>query len=212
MSFPKLNRLLGGLAVIVGLLSLAAFRIPPEESPFRRIVKSLLGFYATTLPEKAYLHLDRPYYASGETVWFKAYLVEADSHRPDTLSKILYVELISPQRRIVARRTLHLQAGVAPGDLALPDTLAAGTYQLRAYTNWMRNAGPAFFFSRPLAVLDAQGKLPGGPALTAKTDLQFFPEGGSLIDELESEVGFRAVDGLGARGGRAGRGARCAGP
>ena len=197
MSFPKVNRLLGGLAVMAGLLTLAAFRVPPEESPFRRIVKSLLGFYATTLPEKAYLHLNRPYYASGETVWFKACLAEADSHRPDTLSKILYVELISPQRRIVARRTLHLLAGVAPGDLALPDTLAAGTYQLRAYTNWMRNAGPDFFFSRPLAVLDAQGKLPAGPAPTAKTDLQFFPEGGSLIDELESEVGFRAVDGLG---------------
>ena len=171
--------------------------MPPEENPFRRIVKSLLGFYATSLPEKAYLHLDRPYYASGETVWFKAYLAEADSHRPDTLSKILYVELLSPQRRMVARRTLRLQGGVAPGDLALPDTLAAGTYQLRAYTNWMRNAGPAFFFSRPLAVLNAQGKLPGGPAPTAKTDLQFFPEGGSLVNGLESEVGFRAVDGLG---------------
>ena len=197
MSFPKINRRLGGLAVVAGLLILTAFRIPPEESPFRRIIKSLLGFYATTLPEKAYLHLDRPYYASGETVWFKAYLAEADSHRPDTLSKILYVELISPQRRIVARRTLQLRAGVAPGDLALPDTLPAGTYQLRAYTNWMRNAGPDFFFSRPLVVLDAQGQLPGGPAPTAKTDLQFFPEGGSLIDELESEVGFRAIDGTG---------------
>ena len=67
MPFPQVNRLLGGLVVIAGRLSLAAFRIPPEESLFRRIVKSLLGFYATTLPEKAYLHLDRPYYASGET-------------------------------------------------------------------------------------------------------------------------------------------------
>ena len=197
MFFPKVNRLLGGLAATAGLLAVAAFRLPPEESPFRRIVKNLLGFYATTLPEKAYLHLDRPYYAGGETVWFKAYLVEADSHRADTLSKILYVELLSPQRRMVARRTLHLKAGVAAGDLALSDTLPAGTYQLRAYTNWMRNAGPAFFFSRPLAVLDAQGKLPGGPAPTAKPDLQFFPEGGSLVDDLESEVGFRAADGLG---------------
>ena len=197
--FPSpLNRLLGGLAVVAGLLTVAAFRLPPEETPFRRIVKSLLGFYATTLPEKAYLHLDRAYYASGETVWFKAYLAEADSHRPDTLSKVLYVELVSPRRGIVAQRTLRLQAGVAPGDLALPDTLPAGTYQLRAYTSWMRNAGPAFFFSRPLTVLDARGKLPAaGPAPAPKTDLQFFPEGGNLIEEIESEVGFRAVDGQG---------------
>ncbi|GAA4037860.1 Plug domain-containing protein [Hymenobacter glaciei] len=188
---------MGSLAIIAGLLSVAAFRLPPEENPFRRIVKSLLGFYATTLPEKAYLHLDRPCYASGETVWFKAYLAEADSHRPDTLSKILYVELVSPERRIVAQRTLRLQAGVAPGDIVLPDTLPAGTYQLRAYTSWMRNAGPAFFFSRPLAVLDARGKLPAGPLPATKTDLQFFPEGGSLVDGIESEVAFRAVDSQG---------------
>ena len=197
MVFPHLNRSLGGLAVVAGLLAVAAFQTPPDDSPFRRIVKSLLGFYATTLPEKAYLHLDRPAYSSGETVWFKAYLAEADSHRPDTLSKILYVELVSPQRRVVAQRTLRLQAGVAPGDLALPDTLPAGTYQLRAYTNWMRNAGPAFFFSRPLAVLDARGTLPVASSPTAKPDLQFFPEGGNLITGIESEVGFRAVDAQG---------------
>lgn len=179
------------------LLAIVAFRWPSEDSPFRKILTSLLRFYATALPGKAYLHLDRPFYAQGETIWFKAYVVEADSHRPDTLSKILYVELVSARRAIVARRTLRLRAGMAPGDLALPDTLPAGTYQLRAYTNWMRNAGPAFFFRRPLAVLDAQGSLPVAPLAAAKTDLQFFPEGGNLIDGVESEVGFRAIDGHG---------------
>ncbi|SET35990.1 MG2 domain-containing protein [Hymenobacter actinosclerus] len=197
MPLPKRNRLTGWLAGCACLLTVAAFQLPSQDSPFRQIIKSLANFYATTLPEKVYLHLDRPYYASGQTVWFKAYVVEADSHRPDTLSKILYVELVSARQAVVARRLLRLEAGVAPGDLALPDTLPAGTYQLRAYTNWMRNAGPAFFFSRPLAVLDTRGSLPAPPATAAKTDLQFFPEGGNLVDELESEVGFRAVDAQG---------------
>ena len=197
MTFPNLSRALGGLAVVAGLLAVAAFRTPPDESPFRRVVKSLLSFYATTLPEKAYLHLDRAAYSSGETVWFQAYLAEADSHQPDTLSKILYVELVSPQRRVVAQRTLRLRAGVAPGDIALPDTLPAGTYQLRAYTSWMRNAGPAFFYSQPLAVRDARGSLPMAPPGATKPDLQFFPEGGNLIAGIESEVGFRAVDAQG---------------
>jgi hypothetical protein len=174
------------------LLGLLAFRLPSDDNPLQRIVKSLAAFYGTSLPEKAYLHLDRPFYASGETLWFKAYVVEADSHRPDTLSKVLYVELLSPWRGLVAQRTLRLKGGRAHGDMALPDTLPTGTYQLRAYTSWMRNAGAAFFFSRPLAIVSAAG--PRAATSSPRVNVNFFPEGGNLVDGLESEVGFKAVD------------------
>ncbi|WP_460502481.1 MG2 domain-containing protein, partial [Hymenobacter agri] len=189
--FSRAARWLMGSALL-GIV--AAFQSPPEESLARRIAKSLRVYYATALPEKAYLHLDRPYYAAGETVWFRAYAVEADSHRPDTLSKVLYVDLMSAQRRVL-QRTLRLQAGQASGDFTLPDTLAAGTYQLRAYTSWMRNAGPDFFFARSLAVLGA-----GSPTQASETghpttpDVHFYPEGGNLVAGMEGEVGFKAVD------------------
>jgi hypothetical protein len=175
--------------------ALCAFQRPADDDFFKRVVKSLVTFYGTSLPEKAYLHLDRPFYASGETVWLKAYVVEADSHRPDTLSKVLYVDLFSAQRRLMARRTLRLQGGLATADIALPDTLPAGTYQLRAYTSWMRNAGQEFFFTRPLSVVGTTGTKPSSSS--SKTDVQFFPEGGNLIDGLESHVGFRAVNARG---------------
>ncbi|AIZ63306.1 hypothetical protein PK28_05635 [Hymenobacter sp. DG25B] len=182
---------------ILLLVVISAFQLPAEDGILQRIAKSLVTFYGTSLPEKAYLHLDRPFYASGETVWFKAYLVEADSHRPDTLSKVLYVDLLSPQQRVVAQRILRLSGGLAHGDIALPDTLATGTYQLRAYTSWMRNAGPAFFFSLALPIARTAAQPASPPAASAPVDLQFFPEGGTLVDELESEVAFKAVDGQG---------------
>ncbi|TPG67002.1 MG2 domain-containing protein [Hymenobacter nivis] len=197
--FPStFRRRLAGAVAAAGALAAAAFQLPAADASFPHIVKSLAEFYGTSLPEKAYLHLDRPFYAAGETVWFKAYLAEADSHRPDTLSKVLYVDLLSARGGLVAKRTLRLRGGLAPGDLALPDTLPAGTYQLRAYTSWMRNAGAAFFFARPLVVTTTAG----APAADAgapgpKIDVQFFPEGGNLVDGLASEVGFRAVDGRG---------------
>jgi hypothetical protein len=61
------------------------------------LAERVAAFYATAKPEKVYLHLDRPVYGTGETIWFNAYLVDALRHRPDSLSKILYVELLSPQ-------------------------------------------------------------------------------------------------------------------
>lgn len=180
-----------GVVVVLGLV---AFRPPAEDGPFQRIVKSLVGFYGTSLPEKVYLHFDRPFYASGETIWFKAYAVEADSHRPDTLSKVLYVDLLSAQQRLVAQRTLRLHGGLTHGDIALPDTLPTGTYQLRAYTSWMRNAGAAFFFARPLTIVHPTATPTKAGARSARVEVRFFPEGGNLVEGLESEVGFKATD------------------
>ena len=54
-------------------------------------------------------------------------------------------------------------AGAPAGDLAIADTLAAGTYELRAYTNWMRNAGEAFVYSRHLSVWPASPLGPSEP-------------------------------------------------
>ena len=99
----------------------------------------------------------------------------------------------------MARRTLRVEpGGLANGDIELDDSLRAGTYLLRAYTNWMRNQGPSFFYQRQLQVWPAAPKDSdaGGttapisrPAtaqktITSKVDVQFFPEGGNLVAGL----------------------------
>src|SRR5471032_50959 len=116
---------------------------------------------ATTSPffyEKVYLHTDRDVYTQGEDLWFKAYLVNAQNNKPISYSHNLYVELISPGLQITMRHALRLEDGLGNGDFKLPDTLSAGTYRLRAYTNWMRNFGDAFVFEKNIAVVSATGK------------------------------------------------------
>jgi len=200
-------------AAALGLLTAgtAAFRSPTDDDVVRRIVQGVQKFYGASLPEKAYLHLDKPWYTPGETIWLEAYVVDATRHLPDTLSKVLHVELLNAKNQLVARRNLRLEAGLAPGDIALPDTLASGNYTLRAYTNWMRNAGPEFFYSRrlsvwPAAPLEAPDSKPAAVrarAASARTaaaavarapDVQFFPEGGNLVAGLENVVAFKVTD------------------
>lgn len=131
-------------------------------------------------------------------------------HRPDSLSRVLYVKLLTA-KQLVARRVLLLANGQGHGSLALPDTLPPGTYLLRAYTNWMRNASPAFFYQHQVQIWPGPGasvsaRPPASPArqllpvaAIRPPDMQFFPEGGSLIEELESRVAFKAIgaDGVG---------------
>ena len=191
-----------------GLLALmAAQPRPPDENILQRIARQVSEYYAAVRPEKAYLHLDKPVYATGETIWFSAYVVDGLRHLADSTSQVLYVDLVSPQQKVVARRTLRLKGGRAAGDLDLADTLAAGNYRLRAYTNWMRNAGDEFVYSRRLQVwaaspytaqtppLAAAAQKAGGAPVPAanKPDVQFFAEGGNLVEGLPAVVACKAT-------------------
>lgn len=105
--------------------------------------------YVEKLPqEKSYLHLDKAFYSSGETIWFSAYLVDARSKKPSEWSNILYVDLLSEDRKVIDSKKLNIRGGFSHGEFILPDDIASGTYFIRAYTSWMRNFDEGLFFSR----------------------------------------------------------------
>jgi hypothetical protein len=76
-----------------------------------------------TVFEKVYLHFDWHFYLSGDDIWFKAYLVDAQTNRlSQKSSRILYAELISPESRILMRRVLYVDSdGCSIGDFKLKD-------------------------------------------------------------------------------------------
>jgi len=98
--------------------------------------------------EKTYVQSDKAYYVAGEDVWFKAYLVNAQTGLRINTSNVLYVELISPVAKVITRETIYLQNGLGEGDFMLPDNAASGNYRIRAYTNWMQNFGDLFIFEK----------------------------------------------------------------
>ena len=147
------------------------------------------------LTEKAYLHFDKPYYATGDTIYFKAYVTLGERHKLSNLSGVLHVDLINPGNKIEQGIKLPLVNGLAWGDFVLPDTLAPGNYRIRAYTRWMLNDGNLFEQTIPIGSIHTQ-KVPESStakAVIAKPDLQFFPEGGQLIAGLPSKVAFKAT-------------------
>ena len=98
--------------------------------------------FGTGLPqEKVYLHIDNTCYFVGDTIWYKAYVTRSDKGRLTDLSKIMYVELLTPDGYLVERQQLKMEDGTAHGAFTLTDSLYAGYYELRAYTRWMLNFG-----------------------------------------------------------------------
>ena len=90
--------------------------------------------------EKVYLHLDNTSYYKGDTIWYKSYLVRADSLTYSDMSRILYVELLSPDGLVVKRESIIVSPnGYSDGNFVLQDSLYSGFYEIRAYTRWMLN-------------------------------------------------------------------------
>ena len=101
-----------------------------------------MSLFGTMLPqEKVYLHLDNTCYFVGDTIWYKGYVTRSDKGALTDLSKILYVELLTPDGFFVERQQLEMPNGTANGAFVLTDSLYAGYYELRAYTRWMLNFG-----------------------------------------------------------------------
>jgi hypothetical protein len=171
---------------------------------------------ATPGIEKIYLHTDKSIYFIGEDLWYKAYDVRAYNNLLYDNSNILYVELISPDAEIIARNKTNIEIGLGHGDFQLTDSLGVkpGVYQLRAYTNWNRNFGEDFVFKKNIEIIDVfqtQSKTDKAQNSATKTkalpqpqisaisnqnnfNIDFFPEGGSLLENVASVVGFKAVD------------------
>ncbi|MES2651562.1 MAG: TonB-dependent receptor [Bacteroidota bacterium] len=122
------------------------------EDPFKALLKKLEEFTINYPTEKVHLHLDKPYYAIGDDIWFKAYVVDGRTLEPTTMSNVLYVELIDENDSLKNRLKIPMNTGTTWGDFKLSDTISDGNYRIRAYTQLMRNAGPEFFFDKIIKI------------------------------------------------------------
>jgi len=158
--------------------------------------------------EKAYLQTDRSYYSTGETVWFSAYLVNGKSTGLTATSNNLQVELVSSKSIVRDSKIIRIDGGLGKGDFELKDSIPSGWYNIRAYTNWMRNFGNDFVFQKRIYIsnnivenasyFSRNPEKKSEAAASGKTkSIAFFPEGGALVEGLTSIVAFKTNDELG---------------
>ncbi|GAB3932809.1 hypothetical protein [Larkinella terrae] len=160
--------------------------------------KQLEAYRNRALQEKLFLHIDRTFYVAGELMWFKINYVDGSFHKPLSLSKVTYLEVLDKENRPVLQTKVAMADGAGDGSLFIPTTLASGNYLVRAYTNWMKNFSPDYFFEKTVTIVNTFRKLELPPLKDSlATDIQFFPEGGNLVRKLTSTVAFKTV---GSRG------------
>ena len=191
------------LLLTFALLAFSSYKIASSNDELiKKIVAQLNNYLRQAPEEKAYLHFDKPYYMAGETVWFKAYLFDAAQHGIDSVSRILYVDLVQPEKGTILKHlTLKCTSGTTNGEIKLDEKLPEGVYTLRAYTQYMRNFSDDFFFKKELKIWQKKdNKTPNEgdmKAFSLVADCPFFPESGNLVAGVLSRVGFKAVNKMG---------------
>ena len=175
------------------------------------LTNDLVKWVDTLHPQKIYLQLDKKSYYSHDKIWFKAYLLDGTNHKSDSASKHIYVELINPFKNIVQTVRIRMKEGEGDGVFTLIDTVPEGLYQIRAYTNWMKNFDPGYYFHTTLSVYNVYNKylITKKEAKKNKKIIKtrkkkeeiyftrFFPEGGRMLRGYETKVAFKSSNILG---------------
>lgn len=150
--------------------------------------------------EKLYVHTDRANYLQGDTVWFRAYLMNTNRERDD-YSHFIYAELLKDSL-VISRQTITDNQGLFSGYIPLADTLRSGSYNLRFYTRHLATLPQPSYFYRQI-ILGGNSFHQYRKTLTNRGHVpfhvSFFPEGGSLPLGSTTRIAFKALnpDGLG---------------
>jgi hypothetical protein len=176
-------------------------------------IDSMINLYGERYPqEKIYVQFDKPAYNTGETIWFKSYLFAGIS--PSLISKNFYAELLDPSGKVIQHKLFPIYEASSAGHFDLPLNLPHSTLIFRAYTTWMLNFDTSFLFTKTIRILNKTTASAGGATGSAATagakqtaaagaagssstgtiSLRLFPEGGELVNGLESVVAFKATD------------------
>jgi len=153
---------------------------------------SSISDYSNRFPdEKIHVHFDKDNYLPGETVWMRGYLLSG-SH-PSGLSKNLYFDWTDADGRLLLHSVAPVNDGMASSYYRIPAWVKNGVLHVKVYTQWMLNFDQNFLFDRDIPILMPVSSLPPAPD-KQQTRLDFFPEGGDLLNGVSSVLAFEASD------------------
>src|SRR5690554_767515 len=203
-------------AIALPLIFLS-LQIWAQENPQSdNITTKLEAYVSRSAPEKTFLHTDKDLYTHGETIWFKAYLINGVDHSTSDKSKVIYMELLDSNDNFIVQRKLYINGPGASGDINIDGSFEEGDYSIRAYTKYMLNEGSPIFFQKEISILKRpipnsiankslsedtkDRKNPNHDVRVAELagpNVRFFPEGGDLVTGLQSRMGLKIIDEFG---------------
>ncbi len=155
-----MRRILFGVGIIC---CLTGFTVSDSFDFATQLVRNFEILQQARMQEKIWLHTDRTCFQTGDTVWMRAFLVDAATHCPSLYSRFVYVDLVDRQDSVRKKVKLALIDSVFSGYMPLAEDLPQGDYFLRAYSYWMQNAGEEYIYKKKIQLINpADSKMLAG--------------------------------------------------
>lgn len=146
---------------------------------------------ASTPQEHIFVRTDQAAYVVGDIIWMAVCTFDGHTSKPLDISAAAFIELVDEQGLVQVRTIVPVKQGFGEGSIKIPSHLSSGSYRLRSYTTWMKNAGPDHFFNRTLLILN-----PFAPSQTGVLadkpvyEVNFHTAGDSLHAGESNKIGF----------------------
>jgi hypothetical protein len=159
--------------------------------------KVIVNYQQNFPKEEIYLHLDRLIYLSGENIWFTAYARNAEDNKLPSVSGVIYADIVSPNGQIIASAKIKLSGNKGSGQFYLSDSLPTGSYQVRTYSNWMKNFNASHIFVTKILIINrfSENEIPvSNTTENLPVACYFYPEGSFTAYEKPTRIAFKLID------------------
>lgn len=167
-----------------------------EADPQKTSISKNLEDYFFLERENIHLQLDKSVFISDEDVWFKGYVYHRKENVPFFTTTNVYASLYDENGIKIKDKLLFSNMGSFSGKFELGDSFKSGSYYIQVFTNWMNNfkedESSVFEFS----VINKNDKTASIKSALdySKINIEFYPEGGSIIQGIQNTVAIKVSD------------------
>jgi hypothetical protein len=144
--------------------------------------KKFEAYQALWPKTKLHLVFNQDKFSTGDTVWFKTFLLTENMTFVEG-KQLIDVNLVDSQGQSKTHFLFAINNGMAENQLVIPNTLAAGFYLITAHSNWMKNFDPTLIFKKEITVVTKNTL-----ARKKRPQLKAAAEGGHLIRDISNKV------------------------
>ncbi len=153
------------------------------------IRKKYAQYISTYNRAKIDILFSQPSYSRGDTAFFRLYYLNASDLSFKKGIEVIHLNIFDNEGKEILASELLVRDGFSKANLVFPRQLPPGAYLIIAHSDWMKNMDESLYFKREIMLTDRK-KL----KVVTENDNKFieiYPEGGSLIEEVENNVLFK---------------------
>ena len=140
-----------------------------------------------------FLHMNKSTYVRGEHIWFKGYMYNRVKAEPFKEAVNVYVGIYDKDGNQKEKHLVLSKEGQLQGQIAIDSSFVDGQYYIKASTSWMKDFKEDDSFVQQFMVLNSELVLENNNP-SEDYDIQFFPESGHWVSNVQSVLGIKMLD------------------